>query len=322
MNIKNIEFKSKVFLAPMAGVTDKAFREIAVSYGAGYSATEMISAKGIIMHNKNSLELLNIEKSSAPIAIQLFGEDGSIIAQAAEIAKDFNPAIIDINMGCPAPKIVNNGAGAALMKDIRKAADIVKTVVSHVDIPVTVKIRKGWDDNNVNAVDFAKAVENAGAAAIAVHGRTRQQMYSGCVDYEIIAKVKNAVSIPVIGNGDITDISSAVKMLENTNCDAIMVGRGAMGNPWIFQEINAYLNDCTIIPRPSVIEKMTVMLKQIKNAVQYKGEYVAMKEARSQASYYTKGLPGGAKYRRSISSVNTYDDLVEIVHQIIKENTQ
>ncbi len=321
MNIQNIKFSSNIFLAPMAGVTDRAFREIATDFGAAYTASEMISAKGIQMHNKASIEMLNIEKSKAPIAIQLFGDDENIIANAAETALKYSPDIIDINMGCPTPKIVNNGSGAALMKDIKKASRIIETLVATIDIPVTVKIRKGWDSDSENAVDFAKAMEQAGASAITIHGRTKQQMFSGTVDYSMIYKVKHAVNIPVIGNGDITDASSAIKMLEKTGCDAIMIGRGAMGNPWIFRDINAYLNNCTIAPAPSLIDKMTVMLRHIQKAVEYKGESIAMKEARRQASYYTKGVTGGAKYRREISNVKTYNELVDITYKILKDNS-
>ena len=223
-------------------------------------------------------------------------------------------------MGCPAPKVAMNGGGASLMKDPQLAGRIVRAVRDAVDIPVTVKIRKGWDDSCVNAVELAKILEANGADAIAIHGRTRQQMYSGTVDLDIIRAVKKAVRIPVIGNGDITDIVSAANMLEYTGCDAVMIGRGAFGNPWLFRQINAYLDSGIVIPPPSLEEKMTVMLRHIAKMVEYKGEYTAMREARRHAAYYTKGLRGGAKFRAQMSSLETYDDLKEITFRIVKEN--
>ncbi len=319
MKIKNVEFDTLAFLAPMAGVTDRAFRETAVSFGAAYTATEMISAKGIQMSNRESLSMLEIEKSTAPIAIQLFGDDPGIVADAAVRATEFSPDIIDINMGCPAPKIVNNGSGSALMKDAKKAGKIVREVVSKVNIPVTVKIRKGWDDDT-NLVNFAKTLEDAGAAAITVHGRTRAEMFKGEADLNAVKTVKQSVKIPVIGNGDITDVKKAAEMLEKTGCDAIMIGRGACGNPWLFREINAYLKDGSIIPPPTLDEKLTVMLRHIKKSVEYKGEKMAIKEARRQSAYYIKGIKNGAKYRNALSSINTYDELAEIAYMISKEN--
>ncbi len=319
MKIKDVEFNTLAFLAPMAGVTDRAFRETAVNFGAAYTATEMISAKGIQMSNRESLSMLEIEKSPCPIAIQLFGDDPGIVADAAVRATEFSPDIIDINMGCPAPKIVNNGSGSALMKDAKKAGKIVREVVSKVNIPVTVKIRKGWDDD-ANLVNFAKTLEDAGAAAITVHGRTRAEMFKGEADLNAVKTVKRSVKIPVIGNGDITDVKKAAEMLEKTGCDAIMIGRGACGNPWLFREINAYLKDGSIIPPPTLDEKLTVMLRHIKRSVEYKGEKMAIKEARRQAAYYIKGIKNGAKYRNALSSINTYEELTEIAYMISKEN--
>ena len=242
------------------------------------------------------------------------------MAKAAVKCLAFSPSIIDINMGCPAPKVAMNGGGASLMKEPQLAGRIVRAVRDAVDIPVTVKIRKGWDDSCVNAVELAKILEANGADAIAIHGRTRQQMYSGTVDLDIIREVKRAVRIPVIGNGDITDIVSAANMLEYTGCDAVMIGRGAFGNPWLFRQINAYLDSGIVIPPPSLEEKMTVMLRHIAKMVEYKGEYTAMREARRHAAYYTKGLRGGAKFRAQMSSLETYDDLKEITFRIVKEN--
>ena len=320
MNIKNVEFNSIAFLAPMAGMADMAFRELCADYGAGYTVTEMVSSKGLTMGDKKSAMLLTLGEREGKAGAQIFGDNPEIMAQAAVKCLEFKPDIIDINMGCPAPKVAMNGGGASLMKNPRLAGEIVKAVSQAVDIPVTAKIRKGWDDNSVNAVELAKILEENGAAAIAVHGRTRMQMYSGTVDYDIIRKVKEAVSIPVIGNGDITDVQSAAIMLEKTGCDAIMIGRGALGNPWIFQQINAYLNECRVIPEPSLTEKMTVMLAHIKKIIEYKGEYTGIREARHHAGYYTKGLRGGAKFRAEMGSLESFEQLEEITYRIIKEN--
>lgn len=304
----------------MAGIADRAFRELCISYGAGYVVTEMVSAKGLTMGDKKSRELLTLGETENPAAAQIFGDDPEIMAQAAVKCMEFSPKIIDINMGCPAPKIAMNGGGASLMKRSELAGEIIKEVSAAVDIPVTVKIRKGWDDDHINAVEMAQIAEKNGAAAIAVHGRTRVQMYSGKADYDIIARVKQAVDIPVIGNGDIIDEQSAAVMLEKTNCDGIMIGRGALGNPWLFRRINAYLNECRILPEVSIQEKMVVMLKHIKKIIEYKGEYTAMREARHHAAYYTKGLKGGAAFRREISTLEKYEQLEELAFRIAKEN--
>lgn len=320
MKIRDIEFKDIAFLAPMAGVTDMAFRELCTLFGAAYTVTEMVSSKGLVMGDKKSAMLLTLGKEEKTAGAQIFGDDPDIMAKAAVKCLAFSPSIIDINMGCPAPKVAMNGGGASLMKEPQLAGRIVRAVRDAVDIPVTVKIRKGWDDSCVNAVELAKILEANGADAIAIHGRTRQQMYSGTVDLDIIRSVKKAVRIPVIGNGDITDIVSAANMLEYTGCDAVMIGRGAFGNPWLFRQINAYLDSGIVIPPPSLEEKMTVMLRHIAKMVEYKGEYTAMREARRHAAYYTKGLRGGAKFRAQMSSLETYDDLKEITFRIVKEN--
>lgn len=320
MNIKNVEFNSIAFLAPMAGMADMAFRELCADYGAGYTVTEMVSSKGLTMGDKKSAMLLTLGERERKAGAQIFGDNPEIMAEAAVKCLEFKPDIIDINMGCPAPKVAMNGGGASLMKSPRLAGEIVKAVSQAVDIPVTAKIRKGWDDNSVNAVELAEILEKNGAAAIAVHGRTRMQMYSGEVDYDIIRRVKEAVDIPVIGNGDITDVQSAAIMLEKTGCDAIMIGRGALGNPWIFQQINAYLNECRVIPEPTLTEKMTVMLAHIKKIIEYKGEYTGIREARHHAGYYTKGLRGGAKFRAEMGSLESFEQLEEITYRIMKEN--
>lgn len=318
MKIGDLEFTNIAFLAPMAGIADRAFRELCTQFGAAYTVTEMVSSKGLTMGDKKSGELLTIG-SERPCGAQIFGDDPVIMAQAAVKCLEYKPDIIDINMGCPAPKVAMNGGGASLMKKPQLAYEITKVVVEAVNIPVTVKIRKGWDDDNINAVEMALLAQKAGASAVAVHGRTRQQMYSGTVDYDIIAEVKNALDIPVIANGDITDEQSAAIMLEKTNADAIMIGRGALGNPWVFSRINAYLSECRVLPEPSTIEKMNVMLKHIQKIIEYKGEYTAMREARHHAAYYTKGMRGGAKLRAEISKYEHFEQLQELSYRIIKE---
>ena len=320
MKIKDVEFENNVFLAPMAGIADRAFRELCINYGAGYTVSEMVSSKGLTMVDKKSGELLTLGEIENPAGVQIFGDNPEIMAQAAKMCIKYHPNIIDINMGCPAPKIAMNGGGASLMKNPLLAGEIIKAVSKAVDIPVTVKIRKGWDDENITAVELAKIAEKNGAAAITVHGRTRMQMYSGKVDYDIIAKVKKAVDIPVIANGDIVDEQSAAIMFEKTNCDAIMIGRGALGNPWIFRRINAYLNECRVLPDVSINEKMVVMLKHIQKIIEYKGEYTAMREARHHAAYYTKGIRGGATLRKEISTFEHFEQLEELAYKIAKEN--
>lgn len=320
MKIKDVEFENNVFLAPMAGIADRAFRELCINYGAGYTVSEMVSSKGLTMGDKKSGELLTLGEIENPAGVQIFGDNPEIMAQAAKMCIKYHPNIIDINMGCPAPKIAMNGGGASLMKNPLLAGEIIKAVSKAVDIPVTVKIRKGWDDENTTAVELAKIAEKNGAAAITVHGRTRMQMYSGKVDYNIIAKVKKAVDIPVIANGDIVDEQSAAIMFEKTNCDAIMIGRGALGNPWIFRRINAYINECRVLPDVSINEKMVVMLKHIQKIIEYKGEYTAMREARHHAAYYTKGIRGGAALRKEISTFEHFEQLEELAYKIAKEN--
>lgn len=320
MKINNVEIKNNLCLAPMAGIADRAFRELCINYGAGYTVSEMVSAKGFTMGDKKSRELLVLGETENPAAIQIFGDDPQIMAQAAVKCLEFKPQVIDINMGCPVPKIASNGGGASLMKKPELAGEIIKAVSEAVDIPVTVKIRKGWDDENINAVELAQIAEKNGAAAVTVHGRTKMQMYSGNVDYDIIAKVKQAVSIPVIGNGDIKDEQTATFMFEKTNCDAIMIGRGALGNPWIFQRLNAYFSECRVLPEVGINEKMVVMLNHIKKIIEYKGEYTALREARHHAGYYTKGMRGGASFRREMSQLETYEQLQELAFRIVKEN--
>lgn len=319
MKIGNLKFDHIAFLAPMAGIADRAFRELCVQHGAAYTVTEMVSSKGLTMGDKKSAQLLTIG-SERPCGAQIFGDDPETMAQAAKKCLAFSPEIIDINMGCPAPKIASNGGGASLMKNPHLAYEITKAVAEAVPVPVTVKIRKGWDDDSINAVQMAALAEKAGAAAVTVHGRTKEQMYSGKVDYDIIAEVKKAASIPVIGNGDITDEQSATMMMEKTNCDAIMIGRGALGNPWLFSRINAYFDECRVLPPPTITQKMVTMLGHVQKIIEYKGEYIGMREARHHAGYYTKGLRGGATLRREICQMEHFEQLQELAYKIAKEN--
>lgn len=320
MKIGNVEIKGKAVLAPMAGVADRAFRELCVDYGAAYVVSEMISSKGVSMGDRKSKDLMFLSEKERPAAVQIFGSDPVIMAQSVESVMQVNPQIIDINMGCPAPKIAGNGGGASLAKNPLLAEKIVKAVVEVSPVPVTVKIRMGWDENSINAVEMAKRAENVGASAITIHGRTRKQMYAPPVDRNIIAEVKKSVSIPVIGNGDIIDEQSAAIMLEETNCDLIMIGRGALGCPWVFSQINAYLEHGRVLPTPPVAEKMRVMIKHIETLCQYKGDYVGMREARKHAGWYTKGLHGAAKYRQELGTLENMEQLQEIAYKICIEN--
>ena len=320
MKTGDIKITEKVALAPMAGVADRAFRELCRGYGAAYTVCEMASAKGISLGDKKSAELLSIYEPERPAGSQIFGNSPETMAKAAEKALEYSPDFIDINMGCPAPKVASSGGGALLMKNPVLAAEIVKAVAEVSTVPVTVKMRSGWDDSNINAVELAKRCEQAGAAAITVHGRTKVQMYAPPVNIDIIRQVKQAVSVPVIGNGDITDGKSAAKMLEETGCDMVMVGRGALGRPWVFQEINAYLNNEIILPEPPVTQKMHIMLKHIEKICEYKGERVGIREARKHAAWYTKGLHGAANYRARIGLISSIEELQQIALELIEQN--
>lgn len=320
MKIGTLEINEKAGLAPMAGVADRAFRELCRGYGAAYTVCEMASAKGISLNDKKSEELLSITDTERPAASQIFGKEPLVMALAAEKALAYKPDFIDINMGCPAPKVASSGGGALLMKNPTLSAEIVKEVVKAVDVPVTVKMRSGWDFYSINAVELAKMCEQAGASAITVHGRTKMQMYAPPVNIDIICEVKNAVKIPVIGNGDITDGVSAAKMLEETGCDAVSVGRGALGRPWVFAQINAWLEYEVLLPEPTVTQKMEVMLRHIEKLCEYKGERIGIREARKHAAWYTKGLRGGAQYRSKMSLINSIDELRELSLLVIKEN--
>lgn len=320
MKIGNFETTSLVALAPMAGTCDRAFRELCVRYGAGYVVGEMASSKGISMKDRKSKDLLFLSETERPAAVQIFGNQPEIMAEAAVKCLSFSPQAIDINMGCPAPKVAMNGGGSSLMKDPILAGEITKAVVDAVNVPVTVKIRTGWDGNSINAPEMAKILEDSGASAITVHGRTRMQMYSGTVDYSVIRQVKDSVSIPVIGNGDIVDEASAARMFEETNCDMIMIGRGALGSPWLFQQLNAYLSDGVILPSPPVAKRMMVMLEHIKTLCEYKGDFTGMREARKHAAWYTKGLKNSASFRREIGQLSTIEQLEELAYKILRAN--
>lgn len=322
MQIKNITIKGKTALAPMAGFTDRAFRETCKNFGVAYTVTEMISAKALVLQNQKTKELIDITDNQRPIAIQLFGDEPKTMAKAAEICLAFNPDIIDINMGCPTPKIVGNKAGAALMKNPKSAEEIVRETVRACPIPVTVKIRKGWDNDSITAVEVAKRCEEGGAAAITIHGRTREQMYRPGVDLKIIKQIKKAVQIPVIGNGDIFTPTDAEKMIKETNCDLIMCGRGALGKPWLFTQIESYLKDGTLLPDPPLEEKMKIMLGHIKLLCQYKGEKVGMLEARSHAAFYIKGIHKAAQFREKCGRLTTYQELEELTRLILTQTQE
>ncbi len=318
----DLSIQGHAALAPMAGVGDRAFRRLCVDHGAAFVTTEMVSAKGLCFGDRKSRELLVLDEEEQPAAIQLFGDDPDTMAKAASIAMAFHPVAIDVNMGCPAPKIAGNRCGSALMRDPQLCHDIVKAMVKEVDVPVTAKIRKGYDKQSVNAVEVALAVEAAGASAVTVHGRTRDQMYAPPVDLDIIKAVKKAVSIPVIGNGDIADANDAAQMFEYTDCDMVAVGRAALGAPWIFTQIEAYLNHSSVIPEPPVSRRMALLYKQIEMAVQHKGEKIAMLQARKHAAWYMRGLTGAAKLRTMACELETLADLERLCFEVIKAQEQ
>ena len=320
MKLGNIEITEKAALAPLAGVADRAFRELCRGYGAAYTVCEMASAKGISLGDKKSAELLSITETERPAGSQIFGNSPETMAIAAKKALEYSPDFIDINMGCPAPKVASSGGGALLMKDPVLAANIVKAVAEVSTVPVTVKMRSGWDSDHINAVELAKRCEEAGASAITVHGRTKVQMYAPPVNTDIIRQVKQAVSIPVIGNGDVVDGLSAARLMEETGCDMVMVGRGALGRPWVFAQINAYLDHEVILPDPPVVERMRVMLKHIEALCEYKGERVGIREARKHAAWYTKGLHGAANYRARIGLISSIEELQQIALELIEQN--
>ena len=317
LSIGNVTLSNNLILGPMAGVTDLPFRLLCKEQGAGLVSTEMVSAKAILYKNKNTEALLEVEKEERPVSLQLFGNDPDIISQIAHQLEERSFDILDLNMGCPVPKIVNNGEGSALMKNPKLVGEIIEKTVKAINKPVTIKIRKGFDEDNINAVEIAKVAEEAGAAAIAVHGRTREQYYSGKADWDIIAQVKDAVTIPVIGNGDLLTPEDIIAMKKQTNCDGFMIARGAQGNPWIFHQILHYFVTKEHLSKPELPEMVDMILRQARLMLQYKGEYVGIREIRKHAAWYTSGYPNSAQLRGKINYVESYEELEELFRQLL-----
>ena len=317
MKIGNVTLDNPYILAPMAGVTDLPFRLLCKEQGAGLLCMEMISAKALQYKNKNTKALLAIHPQEYPVSLQLIGSDPKIISEMAKEIEELPFQILDINMGCPVPKVVKNGEGSALMKNPKLIYEIVSQTVKAIQKPVTVKIRKGFDDDHVNAVEVAKVIEEAGASAVAVHGRTREQYYSGKADWDIIRQVKEAVSIPVIGNGDVTSGEKALAMKEQTGCDGIMIGRGAEGNPWIFRELVEYDRTGVLPGRPSKEQIKETMLRHARLQIEFKGDYLGIREMRKHVAWYTKGMKGSAKLRDEINKVESYEELKQLLDERI-----
>lgn len=316
MNIGNVYIENNVFLAPMAGVTDLPFRQVCKKFGAGLLYSEMISSRGLYYNDKKTELLIKFDSFERPFAIQIFGNEPDIMLYGAKKIQELvNPEIIDINMGCPAPKIVSNNDGSALMKDPILAGKIIEKVCSNINIPVTVKFRKGWDENSINAVEFAHIAEESGASAITVHGRTREQFYTGKSDIEIIKKVKENIKIPVIGNGDIVTPEDALNMFNYTGCDAIMIGRGACGNPWIFSQVNDFLKNMTY-KIPSSKERLDIAKEHLESICRYKGEYIGIKESRKHLAWYIKGMRNASSFKNTINKTEKLDDMIRILNEI------
>ena len=320
MKIGNVQLDNEVFLSPMAGVTDLPFRTICKEKGCGMLYTEMINAKALCYDDENTKKMLNLEDDGHPVAVQIFGSDPEYMGKAASIMNQYTNDILDINMGCPAPKVIKNGDGSALMRNPKLAAEVLTAVVKNSEKPVTLKIRKGWDDNSVNALEIAKIAEECGISALAIHGRTREQFYSGKADWDIIAEIKQSINIPVIGNGDVFDVQDAVNMLEKTKCDAIMIGRGSQGNPWIFNRINHYMKTGEVLPEPTLEEKISTAIKHMNLAVAEHGEYVAVREMRKHIGWYLKGLKNSAKYRDQINKITDYKEVISMLEEYVQNS--
>ena len=317
ISLGGVKIEKSCGLSPMASVADTAYREICREFGASYLCSEMVSAKGLCYDGEKSKELCEVREKDRPYAVQLFGEEPEFIAKAVKILRQFKPDIIDINMGCPVAKVVNPGGGSALMKTPGLAAEIVKAAVSEADCPVTVKIRSGWDKEHINAPEFAFLMEQAGASAIAVHPRTRAEMYSGHSDWSIIKKVKDAVSVPVIGNGDVTSGEEAERMYRETGCDLVTLARSSCGSPWVFEEIKHYLKTGEKLPGPGLETRMKIMLKHVDKIIYYKGERQGVREARKNVAWYLKGVRGAAALRNRSGSIESRDDVLKIIDEVL-----